>query len=85
MTAAAPSSPRCRRADARVPLALRMADETGLTYGPKSLHINAKVQPALFDAAAERLGTRSPAAVVEAALATLAAQDGLGPWLLARS
>jgi hypothetical protein len=35
----------------------------------------------LFDAAAKRLGTDSPAIVIQAALATLATQDDLGPWL----
>lgn len=65
------------------PLSLRHADAAGLTAGPKSRHINAKVPPALFDAAAEKIGDTSPSAVVTAALAALAMQDGVGPWLAA--
>ena len=61
--------------------ALRIARDKGLLEGPKSKHFNAKVSPRLFDAAAKRLGTTSPSAVIEAALATLASQDDLGPWL----
>jgi hypothetical protein len=60
---------------------LRRAAEAGLTQGRKTKHINAKVTPALFAAAAERVGSDSPAKVVEAALASLATRDGLGPWL----
>ena len=37
--------------------------------------------PRLFDAAAKRIGTSSPAALIEAALAAVATQDDLGPWL----
>ena len=62
-------------------LSLRMAAAAGLTAGVKSKHLNAKVAPALFEAAARRAGSQSPAAVVEAALAALATQDDLGPWL----
>ena len=62
-------------------LALRMANAAGLTGGAKTKHVNAKVQPALFEAAARRAGSTSPAAVIEAALAALATQDDLGPWL----
>jgi len=60
---------------------MRMATAAGLTDGPKTKHLNAKVTPALFAAAAARLGTQSPSAVIEAALAALATQDDLGPWL----
>jgi len=63
------------------PLSMRMATAAGLTDGPKTKHLNAKVTPALFAAAASRLGTQSPSAVIEAALAALATQDDLGPWL----
>src|SRR5580693_2815553 len=62
-------------------LALRLAQNRGLLDGPKTKHFNAKVPPRLFDAAAKRLGTDSPAVVIQAALATLATQDDLGPWL----
>lgn len=65
-------------------LSMRMAEAAGLTGGPKTRHLNAKVQPALFEAAARRVGSQSPAAVVEAALAALATQDDLGPWLAAQ-
>lgn len=61
--------------------ALRIAESMGLLSGPKVKHLNAKVHPKLFQAAAEKLGTTSPAAVVSAALATLATEDELGPWL----
>jgi hypothetical protein len=64
-----------------VTLALRIARNRGLLEGPKTKHFNAKVPPRLFDAAAERLGTNSPAVVIQAALAALATQDDLGPWL----
>lgn len=67
-----------RDADA---LSLRMAAAAGLTRGAKTKQLSAKVAPALFEAAARRAGTQSPAAVVEAALAALATQDDLGPWL----
>ncbi len=60
---------------------LRIAADRGLLSGPKTKHINAKVSPALFAAAAERIGTDSPAAVINAALASLATEDSLGPWL----
>ena len=43
--------------------------------GPKAKHLNAKVPPKLFQAAAGKLDTASPAAVVSAALATLATED----------
>jgi hypothetical protein len=62
-------------------LPLRLAAEAGLTQGRKTKHINAKVTPALFAAAAKKAGSESPAKVVEAALAALATRDGLGPWL----
>jgi hypothetical protein len=45
------------------------------------MHFNAKVHPALFKAAAKRIGTTSPAAVINAVLASLATEDQLGPWL----
>jgi hypothetical protein len=61
--------------------ALHIARDKGLLDGPKSKHFNVKVPPRLFDAAAKRLGTSSPVAVIEAALATIATQDDLGPWL----
>ncbi len=60
---------------------LRLAAEAGLTQGRKTKHINAKVTPALYAAAARRVGSDSPAKVVEAALASLATRDGIGPWL----
>jgi len=53
----------------------------GLLAGPKTKHFNAKVSPKLFQAAAEQIGTTSPAAVINAALASLATEDELGPWL----
>jgi hypothetical protein len=65
-------------------LSLRMAEVAGLTGGSKTRHLNAKVQPALFEAAARRVGSQSPAVVIEAALAALATQDDLGPWLAAQ-
>ena len=61
--------------------ALRIAREKGLLNGPKTKHFNVKVPPRLFDAAAKRLCTNSPATVIEAALAAVATQDDLGPWL----
>jgi hypothetical protein len=78
---------KARRARARVEpdlLPLRMAAAAGLTAGAKTKHLNAKVTPALFEAAARRAGSRSPVVVVEAALAALATQDDLGPWLAAQ-
>jgi len=63
--------------------ALRIAESMGLLAGPKTKHFNAKVSSALFDAAAKRIGTTSPAAVINAALAALATEDELGPWLAA--
>lgn len=76
--------PRARRGVADTGLSIRMADAAGLTAEAKTRHVNAKVQPALFDAAARRVGSRSPAVVIEAALAALATQDDLGPWLAAQ-
>jgi hypothetical protein len=58
-----------------------MASAAGLMGESKTKHINAKVQPALFEAASRRAGSSSPAVVIEAALAALATQDDLGPWL----
>jgi hypothetical protein len=62
-------------------LPVRMASAAGLIAQPKTKHINAKVQPGLFEAASKRAGSTSPAVVIEAALAALATQDDLGPWL----
>jgi hypothetical protein len=62
-------------------VALRMAERMGLLSGPKTKHFNAKVSPKLFQAAAKRVGTDSPAAVINAALASLATEDELGSWL----
>jgi hypothetical protein len=64
-------------------LAVQMAAAAGLLGKPKTKHINAKVQPDLFEAASKRAGSSSPAVVIEAALAALATQDDLGPWLAA--
>ena len=64
--------------------ALHIAGSMGLLDGPKAKHLNAKVPPKLFQAAAEKAGTNSPAAVIEAALAALATQDELGRWLVSR-
>lgn len=61
--------------------ALRIAEGMGLLAGPKTRHFNAKVPPALFEAAARRIGATSPAAVITAALASFATEDELGPWL----
>jgi hypothetical protein len=61
--------------------ALRIAASLGWLDGPKTKHFNAKVNPALFDAAAKRAGTSSPAVVINAALASLATEDEAGPWL----
>jgi hypothetical protein len=68
----------------KVTVALRIADSMGLLAGPKTKHFNAKVSPRLFAAAAKRIGTASPAAVINAALAALATEDDLGPWLAGR-
>jgi hypothetical protein len=62
-------------------VALGIAASTGVLSGPKTKHINAKVSPRLFQAAAKRAGTTSPAAVINAALASLATEDDLGSWL----
>jgi hypothetical protein len=67
--------------EAKQTVSLRIAEGMGLLSGPKTMHFNAKVQPALFQAAAKKLGTTSPAAVISAALACLATEDELGPWL----
>lgn len=84
MSAAAQVSHKKRRAKApteNVLLPIRMASAAGLIGQPKTKHINAKVQPGLFEAASRRAGSSSPAVVIEAALAALATQDDLGPWL----
>jgi len=62
-------------------IALRIAASMGLLAGPKTKHFNAKVSPKLFQAAARRVGTTSPAVVINAALAALATEDELGRWL----
>lgn len=69
------------RAHRQARTALRVAESMGLLSGVKTKHVNAKVSPKLFDAAAARVGSTSPADVIHAALATLATQDDLGPWL----
>ncbi len=81
MTAIKPIKPSRLGAAVRSSLALRMASAAGLINEAKTKHLNAKVQPALFEAAARRAGSTSPAVVIEAALAALATQDDLGPWL----
>jgi hypothetical protein len=75
-----PRRPAAKRAR-RGTVALRIAEDMGLLAGPKTKHFNAKVPPRLFAAAAKRVGTTSPAAVITAALASLATEDELGPWL----
>ena len=62
-------------------LALHIAAQLGLTAGPKTRHVNVKVAPRLYAAAARRAGSTSPAVVLTAALAALATEDELGPWL----
>ena len=81
-----PAGGRRRAAEAtagavRGTVALRIAASMGLLTGPKTKHLNAKVSPKLFQAAAQRVGTTSPAAVINAALAALATEDELGQWL----
>lgn len=61
--------------------ALRIADSMGLLTGPKTKHFNAKVTEKLWEAASKRAGSTSPAAVINAALASLATEDELGAWL----
>ena len=61
--------------------ALDLAAAMGLLNDAKTKHVNAKVNPALFEAAARQAGTSSPAAVINAALAALATQDDAGPFL----
>jgi hypothetical protein len=78
---ASPSSRRRTAAAEPSTVALRIADGLGRLSGPKTKHFNAKVPPKLFDAAARRIGTSSPAAVISAALASLATEDELGLWL----
>lgn len=73
-----------RKQAGRGTVALRIAEDMGLLKGPKAKHVNAKVSPLLFQAAAKRIGTTSPAAVINAALAALATEDELGPWLASR-
>lgn len=63
-------------------VALHIAAQLGLTAGPKTRHLNAKVPPRLYAAAARRAGSTSPAVVLTAALAALATEDELGPWLV---
>src|SRR5690242_5589673 len=77
----APAPRKGDRAKAKMLLPIRMASAAGLIEQPKTKHINAKVQPRLFEAASKRAGSSSPAVVIEAALAALATQDDLGPWL----
>jgi hypothetical protein len=79
----APLHPETRKAAGKGKdmVALRVAAGMGLLEGPKTQHINAKVSPKLYQAAARRVGTQSPAAVINAALACLATEDELGPWL----
>jgi hypothetical protein len=59
-------------------------DQPGLTAGPKTTHVKAKVPPRLFAEVALRAGSTSPAIVITAALAALATEDELGPWLARR-
>lgn len=66
---------------AKATIGLRIAEGMGLLAGAKTKHCNAKVAPKLFRAAAKRIGSMSPSAVINAALASLATEDELGPWL----
>ncbi len=76
-----PTAKRKRATGKTRPLALHIAEQLGLTAGRKARHVNAKVPPRLFAAAARRAGSTSPALVITAALAALATEDELGPWL----
>jgi hypothetical protein len=74
-------SPRAATPSSQPTTGLRIADSMGLLAGAKTKHFNAKVSPKLFEAAAKRVGSNSPAVVINAALASLATEDELGPWL----
>ena len=62
---------------------------TRVTLGPPEpedstefqAQLKAKVARARFEAPTRRVGSLSPAAVIEVGLAALAVQDDLGPWL----
>ena len=75
------TSKRSRVAGKTRALALDIAEQSGLTTGRKTTHVNAKVSPRLFAAAARCAGSTSPAIVITAALAALATEDEPGPWL----
>ncbi|MFN3725258.1 MAG: hypothetical protein ACK4SZ_03020 [Allosphingosinicella sp.] len=60
---------------------LPTASTAGRRNQPESKRLNVLIQSALFDAAARRVGSTSPTIVIEAALAALASQNQLGPWL----
>jgi hypothetical protein len=53
--------------------ALETAERRGLLTCPATKRVTVTIPAALFDAAAEQLGTTSPTAVIEAALAGVAA------------
>ena len=79
-----PAGTEARRMAREPTTALRIAERMGLLDGPKAKHVNAKVSPKLFQAAANQIGTTSPGAVLNAALASLATEDRLGKWLASR-
>ena len=68
-----------RRAPVDTSPALGWPLAAGLLKQAGAKPLKTKVQPALFEPAARRVGSTSPAVVFEAPLAALATQDDLGP------
>jgi hypothetical protein len=57
----------------------------GIGSGPRSRMLGARVEPALLEAAARRLGTENTSEVVAAGLALLAGVDTYGAWLVGQA
>lgn len=57
----------------------------GIGSGQRSRMLGARVEPALLEAAARRLGTENTSEVVAAGLALLAGVDTYGAWLVGQA
>jgi hypothetical protein len=71
-------------AAAHVEEAITTARQQGWLGGPKDRIVRARTNAALVDEAKRRTGIHSDTELIEAALASLAAYDDFGEWLISQ-
>jgi hypothetical protein len=70
---------------ARVEFALATLAASGKLKGSRTERLSARVDPGLIKAARSKTGLNNDSALVNAALAVLAAPDDFGPWFAAQA